>query len=56
MREFTVSMVCADIRNKKLRIPRSVWKYAYCMTRPESRLVNQFRSMYPDFQIILLDF
>ena len=56
MKDLILSMVCADILSKELRIPGSVWKYSHIMTRPEARLVNEFRNMYPDYKIVLLNF
>ena len=50
--ELCLIMVCADLTNKKLRVPKDVIKNAHILTRGEAILVNQYRNKYPDFEII----
>ena len=45
-------IVCADLANKKLRVPKDVIKFAHIPTRGEAILVNQYRNKYPDFEIV----
>lgn len=50
--ELRLIMVCADIKNKKLRVPKDVIKNAHILTRGEAILVNQYRNKYSGFEII----
>ena len=50
--ELRLIMVCADIKNKKLRVPKNVMKNAHILTRGEAILVNEYRNKYPDFEIV----
>ena len=45
--ELRLIMVCADIKNKKLRVPNNVMKNAHILTRGEAILVNEYRNKYP---------
>ena len=54
MKKFNVSVICADLRNRKLLVPASVMSKVYVLTSGEASLFFRYRNRYPDFEIIVL--
>lgn len=52
--ELRLIMICADLKNKKLRVPKDVINNAHIFTRGEAILLNEYRNKYPDFEIIVV--
>ena len=50
--ELRLIVVCANFKNKTLRVPKDVINNAHIFTRGEAILLNEYRNKYPDFEII----
>ena len=49
---FRTWVVCADLANSILRIRKESLANMHNLSSPETRLVLQYRSRYPDFKTI----
>ena len=49
---FIYMMVCADIRNRILRVRKEVLSKVHVLGSPESEMYFPYKNRYPDFDVM----
>ena len=49
---FVYMMVCADIRNRILRVRKEVLSKVHVLGSPESEMYFTYKNRYPDFDVV----
>lgn len=53
--ELFMSLVCADINNRKLYVTSYTAKMAKQMGHPAATLLAQYKAMYPTYKVVVDD-